>query len=76
MVEYLGAQRGRMWITDITTYRGEKKDKGKLTGREEGGRRGIGKNDQMDRKEEQTRGGGLCGKGSVKFGMSKGRGVI
>ena len=34
-----------MWITDISTYRGEKKDKGKLTGREEGGRRGIGKND-------------------------------
>ena len=46
-----------MWITDITTYRGEKVDKAKLTKREEGGRRGVGRNNQMNRKKEQKKGG-------------------
>ena len=43
------------------------------TEREEGGRRGVGKNNYMNRKKSKQ---GGCGKGSVKFGMSKGRGVI
>ena len=32
-----------MWITEITTYRGEKVDKVKITERRERERRGIGK---------------------------------
>ena len=32
-----------MWITEITTYRGKKVDKVKITERREGERRGIGK---------------------------------